>query len=468
MNIVFILLDQMRWDCMGIAGHPVVETPNMDRLGRRGTVFTSAYSTCPSCIAARASMMTGLTPSTHGRLGYQDGVPWRYDGMLAELLSRAGYQTHCVGKTHFYPQRTPCGFQTLDSYEARQNLHGDYVNDYWEWLRDQTDGQVDETTHGLGSNSWVARPSHVPEELHVNTWTANQSIAFMEGRDKSRPFFLNVSFHRPHAPLDPPQRYWDMYVGRELPPVPIGDWAGVHDVPVDGTEAWHGHLPDEDLDRARWGYYAQVAHVDAQIGRIVDAVERMDAGPTAFLLTADHGEMLGDHHMFRKCYAYEGSAAVPFIVALPEGSEAQTCDAPVALEDVYPTVLEMASLPIPARTEGASVLPLCRTESDVPWRSFVHGEHSGGYDDLVAMQYLTDGREKFVWLTCADQEQLFDLVHDPQELHDRSGDADAQESLKVWRARLIDILARRPQDGLTDGHRLIPGKLPAVRPELLA
>jgi len=467
MNIVFILLDQMRWDCLGIVGHPVVETPNLDRLGRRGTVFTSAYSTCPSCIAARASIMTGLTPSTHGRLGYRDCVPWRYDDVLAELLGHAGYQTHCTGKTHFYPQRAPLGFQTQDSYEACQNHDGDYVNDYGEWLRDKTDGGMHETDHKLGFNSWGAQPSHLPEELHVNTWTANQSIAFLAGRDETRPFFLNVSFHRPHAPLDPPQNYWDMYAERELPPVPIGDWAGVHDVPVDGPEAWHGHLPDADLDRARRGYYAQIAHIDAQIGRIMDALERMDVGPTAFIFTADHGEMLGDHHMFRKCHAYEGSAAVPFIVALPDGSAVQTSKAPVALEDVYPTVLEMAGVPVPDRTEGLSVLPLCRGESDVPWRAFVHGEHSACYDDMVAMQYLTDGREKYVWLTCSGQEQLFDLVTDPQELHDRSGDADAQDSLIKWRTRMIELLARRPQDGLTDGHRLIPGKLPAARPELL-
>ena len=125
MNIVFILTDQMRWDCLSITGHPVVETPNLDEIGRNGVVFTAAYSSCPSCIAARASIWTGLTPSSHGRLGYQDRVPWRYERMLPQLLGEAGYQTHCVGKTHFYPQRKHCGFQSLESYEAGQTSTGD-------------------------------------------------------------------------------------------------------------------------------------------------------------------------------------------------------------------------------------------------------------------------------------------------------------------------------------------------------
>ena len=143
-NILFILTDQMRGDCLGIAGHPVVETPHLDELARRGTLFTAAYSTCPSCIAARASIMTGLTPSSHGRLGYQDRVPWRYDDMLPALLGRAGYQTHCVGKTHFYPQRAHLGFDSLESYEAAQNFDGLYVNDYYEWVRERTGGRLHE------------------------------------------------------------------------------------------------------------------------------------------------------------------------------------------------------------------------------------------------------------------------------------------------------------------------------------
>jgi arylsulfatase A-like enzyme len=260
-----------------------------------------------------------------------------------------------------------------------------------------------------------------------------------------------------------------MYRDREVPPPPVGDWAHVHDVPVDNLSAWHGRLPQDVLARSRRAYYAQVAHIDSQIGRVMRTIERQKIGPTAFIFTADHGEMLGDHHLFRKCYAYEGSAAVPLIVALPGERRGGFCKAPVTLEDIYPTVLELAGASVPERTEGRSLLPLCRGGSDVPWRQFVHGEHSACYSQDEAMQFLTDGKAKYIWFTRSGREQLFDLGTDPRELHDISADPAAKDRLAAWRARMVERLAARPQDGLSDGQRLIPGKLlPAVRPELLA
>lgn len=465
-NIVFILTDQMRKDCLSITGHPVVETPNLDALGRTGTVFTSAYSACPSCIAARASIWTGLSPSSHGRLGYKDRVPWRCDAMLPKLLSDAGYQTHCVGKTHFYPQRAHCGFEGLESYECEQNFTGTYVNDYYEWLRERTDGRLRETDTGLESNSWLARPSALPEELHNNTWVVTRGIEFLRRRDPTRPFFLNLSFHRPHAPIDPPKVYYDMYKDRELPPVPVGDWAACHDVPVDSLSAWHGHLPDDVLAHSRRAYYAQVAHIDCQIGRFLLALWRMGLRDTAVVFTSDHGEMLGDHHLFRKTYAYEGSAGVPLIINLPGASSSGFRDAPVVSQDLYPTILEMAGIPIPAGTEGCSLVPVCRDAEQRPDREYVHGEHAACYS-REGMQFLTDGREKYVWFTGSGEEQFFDLDSDPQELRDLSGEMAARPRLELWRERMVCELAGREEDRLSDGKRLLAGRLlPAVRPEL--
>ena len=101
-NIILIIADQWRGDCLSVTGHTGVDTPNLDSLARQGSVFNHAYSSCPSCIAARASLFTGLAPNSHGRLGYKDQVPWNYDNMLAQMFSDAGYQTHCSGKTHFF------------------------------------------------------------------------------------------------------------------------------------------------------------------------------------------------------------------------------------------------------------------------------------------------------------------------------------------------------------------------------
>ena len=467
-NIVFILTDQMRGDCLSAAGHPVIRTPTLDMFARQGTLFTRAYASVPSCIAARACMWTGQSASTTGRLGYRDAVPWRYPVTLMSELASGGYQCHCVGKTHFYPQGSLMGFHSMETYEASQNHDGDYVNDHWKWVSELTDGRLHEFDHGLPSNSWAARPSTLPEELHNNTWVGKKSIEFLQRRDPKKPFFLNMSFHRPHAPLDPPQVFFDMYRDRDVPPPPVGDWAHVHDAPVNNLNAWQGRLPAATLARSRRAYYAQVAHIDSQIGRVMRALERMKAGPTAFIFTADHGEMLGDHCLFRKCYAYEGSAGVPLVVALPGERRGAFCDAPIALEDLYPTMLEIAGAPVPERTEGLSLLPLCTRKTAGPWRQFVHGEHSASYSEDEAMQYLTDGKTKYIWFTKSGREQLFDLQTDPQELHDMAADPGAGELLALWRGRLIERLAARPQDRLTDGRKLFPGTLlPAVRPELL-
>lgn len=466
-NIVFILTDQMRGDCLGVLDHPVVKTPNLDKLAGRGTVFTSAFSACPSCIAARASIFTGQRPSTHGRLGYRDQVPWRYQNTLAEVFLRSGYQTHCVGKTHFFPQRLPMGFETQDSYEALQNFGNGYVNDYFEWLKERTD--IQERDSGLESNSWVGGRSCLPEELHNTSWVATRGIDFLNRRDCDRPFFLNLSFHRPHAPLDPPKEYRAMYENSPIPPAPVGDWAARHDVPVVDKNAWQGRLSDKELAESRRSYYALITHIDAQIGRFRAALEAMDAGPTWFLFTSDHGEMLGDHHLFRKTYAYQGSAGIPMIVTPPEKPGNRTCDAPVSQQDIMPTLLEAAGLDVPGHVEGRSMIALLDSfPADANWRDYVHGEHSPCYHQDMGMQFVTDGKEKYIWYTKTGEEQLFDFITDPNEMHNLAGSPASEDRLLFWRARLVAELAERSDDGLCVGGQLVAGRtLPSVRASLL-
>jgi len=470
-NILFIFCDQMRADCMSCVDHAVVETPNIDEIGRRGVVFTGAYASVPSCIAARASIFSGLAPTNHHRLGYRDQVPWHYPHMLAEVLRGAGYQTMAVGKTHFYPQRKHCGFEALESYEGLQNFDGRYVNDYHEWLREKTNGRLMEIDHGLSSNSWAARPSPLPEELHNNTWVATRAIDLLRRRDRTRPFFLFMSFHRPHPPIDPPQAFYDMYKDRDIPETPVGDWAARHDVPVNHLDCWQGRLPEKTLAHTRRAYFAQVAHIDSQVGRVLTAFRPLGLRNTAILFSADHGEMLGDHHLWRKTYAYEGSAGIPLLMSLPDTRPKNGltfCDAPVISQDLYATILDAAGAEVPDEADGRSFLHLVSDPDSADRREYVHGEHSACYHKSTGMQYLTDANEKYIWYTQSGEEQLFDLVTDPQELHDLAGDPKHNARLALWRSRMIAELAGRTEDGLSDGRQLIPGKrLPAVRPVLL-
>lgn len=461
-NILFILCDQWRWDCLGVMGHRTVETPNLDALASEGVLFTNAYSPAPSCVPARASLFTGKAPHRTGFMGYIDGKEWNYNNMLPEVFRNNGYQTHCVGKTHFYPQWKRGGFEGLESYEAWQNFDGTYVNDYHEWLHEKSNGQLTERHTGLNDNSWTARPSSLPEHLHNNTWVVTKGLEFIRRRDKTRPYFLNLSFHRPHPPIDPPKDYWDIFMGKECEDVPVGDWASKFDKPVTSTNTWYGRLQEDVLRRTRLAYYAQIAHIDNQIGRLMDELRRMNAMPDMIVFTSDHGEMLGDHHLFRKTYAYEGSAAVPLIIKTPKCSQGLVRDEAVVLQDLYTTMLREADIEVSEDIDGLDLGTVLQKDGVIS-RQWIHGEHSSCYSADEAMQFMTDGKTKYIWFTHTGHEQLFDLTVDPYECKELSQNPEYQGTLSTWRQRMIEHLAPRVEDGLSDGEKLICGLTPAYR-----
>ncbi|MDP6279030.1 MAG: sulfatase-like hydrolase/transferase, partial [Nitrospinota bacterium] len=152
---------------------------------------TSAYTPCPSCIAARRSLMTGMTPYSQGMVGYQDGKPWDYEHTLAGTLRDAGYQTVNIGKTHFHPARAHLGFEQLTTSA-----------DYSEWL-DRQEGLagVERLAHGVPGNSWLGRPNHLPEHQNEETWFVTQALDFLRHRDPTRPYLLCLSFNGPHPRL---------------------------------------------------------------------------------------------------------------------------------------------------------------------------------------------------------------------------------------------------------------------------
>lgn len=463
-NIVLIMADQMRGDCLGIAGHPVVETPVLDCLAARGAWFRHAYTAVPSCLPARAVFHTGFTPWHTGLLGMGEGqpaIPNDYPHTMAGELARAGYRTHLVGKGHFGPPRSPMGFESMELEEASR-MTGPEKDDYRLWFAAHAPGPVTPDDHGVDSNSWQARPWHTEEWLHPTAWAVTRTIEFLEGRDRARPFFLNLSFVRPHSPYVPPAPYFDMYWRRTTPAPSVGDWAGVHDRPVTDPNAWRGRLSPERVHRARSGYLGEISFIDAQLDRLMMWIRRRDPalfGTTWFLFVSDHGDMQGDHHLWRKTYAYEGSARIPFIVAPPAGSgpvaAGRGVDGPVELRDVLPTVLEIAGVPVPTAVDGASLLPFVRGERPA-WREYLHGEHSTCYAPEQEMQYVTDGRRKYVWLPRAGVHQFFDLEADPGETRDLAADPARREEAARWRDRLVRELASRDCGWVRDGRLAEP------------
>ncbi|MCL2641529.1 MAG: arylsulfatase [Phycisphaerales bacterium] len=461
-NIVLIFVDQWRGDCLSCADHPVVRTPFIDKLALYGGRFNHAYSAVSSCIAARVALFTGLTQRTHGRVGYQDGIPWNYPTNIASEFKRNGYQTQAVGKMHVSPPRHRMGFDNVTLHDGFVHFLRDHysdvglVDDYLPWLRQRAGIYADDFAHGVNCNSNVARPWDKPEELHPTNYVMHESIEFLRKRDTTMPFFLHMSFHRPHPPYDPPAWAFEQYLHTKMPDVPVGDWADEYAGRYENhrPDCFAGKVSPDILQRARAGYYGHMTHIDHQINRFIESLAFFGLRKnTVICFTSDHGELMGDHNLWRKCLPYEGSARIPMIF---EGDCAgikpgTTFDQPVELRDVMPTLLDCAGLEIPACVEGQSVLPMLRGEKpdNHNWREYIHGEHTtfrGG-----SAHYLTNGKEKYVWLSWSGREQFFDLQTDPQELHDLAIAHPNSDRITAWRNRLITELTGREENYITDG-----------------
>ena len=456
-NLILILTDHWRGDSLGRLGHPVAETPHLDSISTQGVTFTNGFTPCASCIAARRSLMTGMTPGSHGMLGYQDGQPWPYRHTMAGELARAGYQTINVGKTHFHPERLHLGFEELI-----------LPADYDEWIERETGFVRARFAHGVHGNSWMARPNHLPEIQQEETWLTNQAMVRLEKRDPERPFFICLSFNGPHPPWCPPQYYFDLFMNKDIPQPIEGDWARHHatdaSYPMD-VNAWRGRLSHELNHRARAGYFAYLAYIDAQIGRFVEFLGRRGLlHDTMLAFTCDHGEMLGDHNLWRKCQPHDPSARIPFILRPPSGwtARANAEDASmVGLEDIMPTFLEAAGVGIPQTVEGRSLLPLLNG-STARWRAHYHHEHSPCYAHDNAYQCLTSKEWKYVWNPISGAEQLFDRTNDPDELCDLASAPEHAGVLAQWRSAMARELHGRPEN-LSDGETLKTGNVPVWR-----
>ncbi len=444
-NILFMMSDQHRYDALGCTGNSVIKTPNLDKIAADGAVFSSAYSCTPTCTPARACILTGLNPWNHGMLAY-GRVAGQYAYEMPTELRKGGYYVYGIGKMHWYPQKRLRGYHGLQVDESGRVQTSDFISDYRRWFAKAAPGQNPDAT-GVGWNSYRAAPYALDKELHPTEWTGMTAANFIENYDKDKPFMLKVSFARPHSPYDAPQRFWDLYNRDDMPEPFIGDWAASFATKSGGGDSiWHGDLGVDQAKESRHGYYGNVSFIDEQVGRIVKALKNKGVyDNTLIIFTADHGDMLGDHHHWRKSYPFEGSAGVPMIMRWPGNiktavARGATIDNPVELRDIFPTFMDAAKLEMKQTVDGDSMLKLIRGKAG-QWRQWIDLEHDKCYSNSNKWHALTDGKFKYIYYATSGTEMLFDLQNDPHELTDL---ADAQPTeLATWRQRLINHLSVR-------------------------
>jgi len=458
-NILYLMADQFRGDCLGCAGNSVIKTPNLDSIAKDGVIFTNSYSSTPTCTPARSALLTGLSPWHHGMLGY-GRVAAKYPVELPQAVRDAGYYTFGIGKMHWYPQKSLHGFHgTLVDESGRVETEG-FISDYRRWFKEQAP-ELNPDATGIGWNDYRAKAYVLPEELHPTHWTAQMAVDFIEKYDRPQPFLLKVSFARPHSPYDPPSRFMEMYNESDMPKPHVGNWADKYAEHPDPPpySLWHGDLGVSQAQRSRRGYYGSVSFIDEQIGRILNALKKQGLyDNTLIIFCADHGDMLGDHHLWRKSYAYEASAQIPFLLRWPKdmGMEKQRGNVvlqPVELRDILPTFLDAAKAAIPEHVDGKSLLGLVRGETN-NWRPFIDLEHDVCYSKENHWNALTDGHIKYIFHAFDGREQLFDLRNDPGELHDLAADPGYRATLKTWRDRMIEHLSERGEPFVANGKLL--------------
>jgi len=460
-DILLLMPDQMRGDSLSSVGHPVVRTPTLDRLAREGALFRRAYTTCPSCIPARYSLLTGLFPQTSGLVGY---APMKITHpTLPALLAGAGYATVLVGRNmHQDPPNRDLGYQ--QEFLGSTYLSGDDYDRALLAAAPESRG-IRAVLEGLGltTNFWQAKPWALPDELHPTAWIASQARRVVADAEVAKPLFLTASFYAPHPPLFPPRKNFDRLLASALPAPARGDWVNWAGLLPDGNKAGNRvRLEGGRLRQAQAGYFGLIEQIDAEVAPLIaDFTARSErAGrPWVIVLTTDHGEMLGDHGYFRKCEPYEGSSNIPFIIAASTDlkfTAGQRSTQPVCLEDIMPTLLELAGQPRPAHLDGVSLISFLRGATNRV-RTILHSEHANTYGAEQAFHALTDGRSKYIWRPADGTEQLFDLESDPREERDLARDGLQRDAVAAWRTRMIRQLAGRPE-GFSDGTQLFAGR----------
>ncbi|MGH2356193.1 MAG: sulfatase family protein, partial [Chloroflexota bacterium] len=437
----------------GATPNPHVHTPNLDRLVREGVAFTHAYCQAPICTPSRASFLTGKYPSTlHVNTNGNTHFP-RHERLVTSRLADAGYDCGLVGKLHLAGANWGREPRVDDGYRVFQYSHAprhDWPkgHDYTDWLqaKGEDPGEVMRVKSHRQGPLHEPDPEHdnVPVALHQTTWATEQTLAFIaEQRPEGQPWLMSVNPYYPHPPFNPPWEYYRRFDPETLPgphfrESDLAQQAALARVDFQSQPKHPDTFPAKKIQAA---YYAMIELVDAELGRILDALERTgQRGHTVIIFTSDHGEALGDHGLTQKgCRFYDGLVRVPLLWSWPgRFQQGLRSDALVELTDIAPTLLELAGLPIPEGTQGRSLLPILTGEAPPDYhRDFVRSEY---YDavDLPNHTFGTmyrDRRWKVVVYHGLEIGELYDMERDPHEFDNLWNDP-AHQSVK------LDLLKR--------------------------
>lgn len=454
-NVLFIMADDFRSE-IAASGSAAI-TPHLDRLARSGVRFDRAYCQQAVCNPSRSSLLTGRRPDTlriwNNSTHFRELNPSVIT--LPQWFLQNGYTTRCTGKIFHNWHTKEQGDRR--SWSAPEFLH--YANHGDDAPRVTGDLPPNLSTANIRAygNGPICECRDVPDEAYYDGRIAAEAVKVLDAIHE-QPFFLAVGFWKPHAPFNAPKKYWDLYTRDRLPPLHPDRPAGAPEIAFhESTEilgAGPGKVTPTPEQAAEWrhGYYANVSYLDAQIGKVLDALDSHGlTQKTIILFVSDHGYHLGEHSLWGKTSTFEYDARVPLIVSGPDLRSNVRTDSLAELTDLFPTLVERCGLPAPDGLEGRSLLPILRDPgAKVHEAAFTQHPRPAYYDRqppgrpaAMGCSVRLDRVRYTEWRDWATGEviakELYDAENDPQELHNAAGDS----SLAGEERRAARLLSER-------------------------
>lgn len=453
-NILLLFTDQQRFDTIEALGNPIIKTPALNQLVERGIAFTRAYSPCPVCVPARYGMLTGRMPH---RSGCVDNEPTQVRTSLMQILSKAGYQTHGVGKMHFNFEHTNNTTELwgFDSRDTSEEVDGE--DDFRKYL-DETGYTHVCDAHGMRSDMYyIPQPSQLPAERHQTTWVVDKSIQFLERRNHEKPFFLMSSFIKPHPPFESPTPWNKLYRGPEMP-LPKRPEGMEHLLTLwnkfQNRYKYRDQGIDNNLIRSMIAaYYSAISFIDYNLSRLFEYMESTGLMEnTVIVFASDHGELLGDYNSFGKRCFVDSASRIPMLMYYPGCIGRTVCRTPVSLNDLLPTFLDFAGLQAGEEYAGKSLRSIAK---GCEKRDTVFGQFQRGG---LGMYMAVTEAYKYIYSAPDNKEWLFDLRTDPEETRNKAENPLYVKKKEEMRKKLIDYFREEgyeePLEG--DGWKRYP------------